>query len=76
MAGVHGAVFLPGSHKVSLPRTRTGIGVLSMGSLIAESEALDFKSAAHGKSYMWRATRESALLGEILGSFEWERSMC
>ena len=71
MAGVQGALFVPGSHKVALPRTRNGIGVFSMGSLIPESEALEFESAAHGESHTWRATREFALLGEILGSFEW-----
>jgi ATP-binding protein involved in chromosome partitioning len=42
-----------------------------MGSVIPESEALEFESAAHGESHTWRATREFALLGEILGSFEW-----
>ena len=42
-----------------------------MGSLIPESEALEFESAAHGESHTWRATREFALLGEILESFEW-----
>ena len=82
MAGVQGALFVPpplpkgfgvasGSHKVALPRTSNGIGVFSMGSVIPESEALDFESAAHGESHTWRATREFALLGEILGSFEW-----
>ena len=71
MAGVQGALFVPGSHKVALPRTRNGIAVFSMGSLIPESEALEFESAAHGESHTWRATREFALLGEILGSFEW-----
>jgi ATP-binding protein involved in chromosome partitioning len=71
MAGVEGAVFVPGSHKVSLPRTSNGIAVFSMGSLIPESAALEFESAAHGESHTWRATREFALLGEILGSFEW-----
>jgi ATP-binding protein involved in chromosome partitioning len=71
MAGVQGALFVPGSHKVSLPRTSNGIGIFSMGSVIPESEALDFESAAHGESHTWRATREFALLGEILGSFEW-----
>jgi ATP-binding protein involved in chromosome partitioning len=82
MAGVQGAVFVPppspkgsgvagGSQKVALPRTTNGIGVFSMGSVIPESEALDFESAAHGESHTWRATREFALLGEILGSFEW-----
>src|SRR5437016_7143961 len=71
MAGVPGALFVAGSHKVALPRTRNGIGVFSMGSLIPESEALEFESTAHGESHTWRATREFALLGEILGSFEW-----
>jgi ATP-binding protein involved in chromosome partitioning len=71
MAGVQGALFVPGSHKVALPRTRNGIAVFSMGSVIPESEALEFESAAHGESHTWRATKEFALLGEILGAFEW-----
>jgi ATP-binding protein involved in chromosome partitioning len=71
MAGVQRALFVPGSHKVSLPRTSNGIAVFSIGSVIPESEALEFESAAHGESHTWRATREFSLLGEILGSFEW-----
>jgi ATP-binding protein involved in chromosome partitioning len=81
MAGVQGAVFVPppsptgfgaaSSHKVALPRTRNGISVFSMGSLIPESEALEFESTAQGDSQTWRATREFALLSEILASFEW-----
>jgi ATP-binding protein involved in chromosome partitioning len=71
MAGVEGALFVPGREKVALPRTANGIGVFSMGSLIPESEALDFESAARGESHTWRATREFALLGEVLRSFEW-----
>jgi ATP-binding protein involved in chromosome partitioning len=81
MAGVQSALFVPlpsptdfgaaGRPRVALPRTSNGIGVFSMGSVIPESEALDFESAASGESHTWRATREFALLGEILGSFEW-----
>ena len=82
MGGVQQAAFVPpplregsgaasGSHKVALPRTATGIGVFSTGSLIPESEALDFESVSRGESHTWRATREFALLGEILGAFEW-----
>jgi ATP-binding protein involved in chromosome partitioning len=82
MAGVQNAVFVPPpsaprsgaasrSSKVALPRTKTGIGVFSMGSVIPESEALDFESTAQGESHTWRGTREFALLGEILRSFEW-----
>ncbi len=71
MAGVEGALFVPGGDKVALPRTRSGIGVFSFGSLIPESEALEFESAVQGESQTWRATREFALLGEILAAFEW-----
>jgi ATP-binding protein involved in chromosome partitioning len=71
MAGVEDAVFVPGASAVSLPRTSNGIGVFSMGSLVPESAALEFESAAQGESQTWRATREFALLGEILGAFEW-----
>jgi Mrp family chromosome partitioning ATPase len=71
MAGVQGGVFVPGHRKVALPRTTNGIGIFSMGSVIPESAALDFASAARGESHTWRATREFALLTDILGSFEW-----
>jgi ATP-binding protein involved in chromosome partitioning len=71
MAGVQEAPFVPGSHKASLPRTSDGIAVFSMGSVIPESESLEFAATARGESQTWRATREFALLGEILASFEW-----
>jgi ATP-binding protein involved in chromosome partitioning len=71
MAGVQDVLFVPGSDKVALPRTTSGIGVFSMGSLIPESESLNFESAARGESHTWRAMKEFALLGEILGAFEW-----
>ena len=71
MAGVQQVVFVPGSKKVALPRTAAGIGVFSMGSVIPESQALEFESTAREESHTWRATREFALLGEILRSFEW-----
>jgi ATP-binding protein involved in chromosome partitioning len=82
MAGVQSALFVPppsptgfgaasGSDKMPLPRTKSGIGVFSMGSIIPESQALDFESAARGESHTWRATREFALFGEVLGAFEW-----
>ena len=71
MAGVQNATFVPGHDKVALPRTASGIAVFSMGSVIPESAALEFESAAQGESHTWRATREFALLGEILRSFAW-----
>lgn len=71
MAGVHDALFIPGSTKVALPRTRTGIGVFSLGSVIPESESLEFESMAAGESHTWRATKEFSLLGDVLAAFEW-----
>jgi ATP-binding protein involved in chromosome partitioning len=79
MAGVQEALFVPPpspgagvpARKMALPRNRSGIAVFSMGSLIPESEPLDFESAARGESHTWRATREFALFGEILESFDW-----
>ena len=71
MAGVQGALFVPGIKKIALPRTTNGIGVFSMGSMIPESQSLEFESTAQGDSHTWRATREFALLGEILAAVEW-----
>ena len=82
MAGVREALFVSpssprgfgvasGSRKVSLPTTSNGIAVFSMGSMVPESQALEFESAADGESHTWRATREFALLGEVIGSVEW-----
>jgi ATP-binding protein involved in chromosome partitioning len=71
MAGVQDALVVPGQKKMALPRTSNGIAVFSMGSLIPESEALEFQSTARGESQTWRATKEFALLGDILGACEW-----
>ncbi len=71
MAGVQDAVFVPGSAKVAVPRTASGIGVFSVGSFIPESQVLEFESAARGETHTWRSTREFTLLGEILTAFDW-----
>ena len=61
----------PAARKLRSRGRRTASRSFSMGSLIAESEALEFESTAHGESHTWRATREFSLLGEILRSFDW-----
>src|SRR5688500_5585809 len=71
MAGVQGAVFVSSKEKMALPRTTNGIAVFSMGSLVPESEALEFDSVAQDDSDTWRSTREFALVGEIVGSVGW-----
>ena len=77
MAGVQGALFVPGSQKVALPRTRNGIGVFSMGSVIPESEALDFESAAHGRiAHVARDPRVRAARGDPRDRSSGARSTC
>ena len=71
MAGVQGALFVPGSHKVALPRTRNGIGVFSMGSLIPESEALEFESAARESPTRGAPRGSSRCSARSSGPFEW-----
>jgi len=53
------------------PKTATGIGVVSMGALVPESEAVDFASVASGDSYVWRATREFSAFGDLLAGVGW-----
>ncbi len=73
LAGVRDAVLVPGAGRLPLPRTRSGIGVFSMGSLVPEEVAVDFESVAQGESHTWRATKEFSVLGEILCAFDWGR---
>lgn len=73
LAGLPEAPPLPGTTRARLPRTPSGIGVFSMGSLVPEAAAVDFESVAPGESHTWRATREFAVLGEVLRGYEWGR---
>jgi ATP-binding protein involved in chromosome partitioning len=71
MAGLGVASLVPGEDGLLLPRTASGIGVVSMGLVVPESQALDFDSVADGGAYVWRATREFALLGDLLAGIAW-----
>lgn len=71
MAGLREAVFVPGPDGLVPPRSRDGIGVVSLGTVVPESEAVSFASVSRGESHTWRATREFALLGELLSSVAW-----
>ena len=73
MSGLRGAVPLPGPDGLTLPRSRDGVRVFSVGELIPESQALEFASVASGDAHTWRATKEFALLGDLLGSIAWGR---
>src|SRR5205823_9401664 len=71
IAGLAATMLVPGRDGLELPRTPSGIGVVSMGLVVPESRALDFDSVADGDTYVWRATREFALLGDLLAGVAW-----
>ena len=55
----------------SVPKTRNGIGVVSMGSLVPEPRAVEFETVAPGSSHTWRATKEFTILRELLAGMDW-----
>ncbi len=64
-------ILVPGESGASVPTTRTGIGVVSMGTVFPEPHAVEFESVATGSSYTWRATKEFTILREILACMDW-----
>ncbi len=73
LAGLENAALIPGGRGMTLPRTANGLGVVSVGSAVPESQDLDFASVARGDSHVWRATREFNLFQQLLGLVEWGR---
>ena len=73
MAGLQAVAPLPGPDGVSLPRSSDGVRVFSVGTVLPESESLQFESVSSGDSHTWRGTREFAALGEVLASVTWGR---
>jgi len=71
LAGIGAAPLVPEADGLVVPKNREGIGVVSLGSLVPESEAVTFDSVASGDSHTWRATREFAFLGQLLESVAW-----
>ncbi len=64
-------ILVPGESGAPVPTTRTGIGVVSMGTLVPEPHAVEFESVASGSSHTWRATKEFTILREILACMDW-----
>jgi len=69
--GVRNVPPLPGDEGLLLPVSREGVKVLSVGSLLAEGEALTWPSASPRHTHVWRATRELAKLAELLSAVHW-----
>ncbi len=64
-------MLIPGQSGASVPKTRNGIGVVSMGSLVPEPRSVEFESVASGSSHTWRATKEFTVLRELLARMDW-----
>jgi ATP-binding protein involved in chromosome partitioning len=73
LGGLTNSLLIPSRNGVSIPKTRNGIGVVSMGTLLPESEALQLDKATVGDSHIWRATKEFTMLGQFLATVEWGR---
>ena len=71
LAGLRDAIAIPSERGLVMPRTASGVGVVSVGSFLPDARALDFDTVAQGESHLWRATKEFAMFGEILASVDW-----
>ncbi len=71
LCGVADIPPLPGDEGLLLPVSRDGLKILSVGSLLAQGEALSWPSASPRHTHVWRATREFAKLAELLSAVHW-----
>lgn len=71
LSGIKSTLPVPGKRGMSVPKTGDGVGVVTLGTFVAEPEVIDFESVSKGESYVWRATKEFSLFGEILAGTDW-----
>jgi ATP-binding protein involved in chromosome partitioning len=71
LGGVRNVPPLPGEEGLLVPISRDGLKILSVGSLLAEGEALSWPATSSRHSHVWRATRELAKLAELLAAVHW-----
>jgi ATP-binding protein involved in chromosome partitioning len=71
LGGLRDLILVPGESGASVPTTRNGIGVVSLGTLFPEPRAVEFETVAAGSSHTWRATKEFTILRELLAGMDW-----
>lgn len=71
LAGLETRPWIPGDGGLEIPRNPEGIGVVSFGSLLADSRPLEIDSVAPDEQQTWRATREFAMLAQLLAGVAW-----
>ena len=62
---------MPGENGLLVPKSRDGVQILSVGSLLGEGSALTWPGTDVGQSHTWRATREFSNLAELLSAVDW-----
>jgi len=70
LTGLGTVPLVPGKRGIALPRNPEGIGVVSLGAMVPESETVDFAGRA-GDSHIWRATKEFTALADLMTTVEW-----
>ncbi len=73
LAGLSGRPWVPGPDGLVPPRRPDGIAVVSTGSALPDGGVLAFDTVSRGEQHTWRATREFALLGQLLAAVDWGR---
>lgn len=73
LGGLGNSLLIPNRNGVSIPKTRDGIGVVSMGTLVPEPQSVELDESVVGDSHIWRATKEFTMLGQFLATVEWGR---
>ncbi len=71
LAGLGSAPPVPGPRGIVPRRDAHGVGVVSLGSVLADGTSLEFASVSHGETQVWRASREFSAAGELLGAVGW-----
>ena len=71
LGGLREQMLIPGESGAAVPKTRNGIGVVSMGTLFPEPRAVEFETVAAGSSHTWRATKEFTILRELMAGMNW-----
>jgi len=71
LAGLSGVPWIPEEEGIRMPRRADGLGVVSFGGILGTDQPMRHQSVAHGDEHTWRATREMAMLGQLIAAVQW-----
>ncbi len=73
LCGLREMLLVPGESGLTPSKSKQGLKVFSFGQLYSENQDVDFASVARGESHTWRATKEFAVLADLLANTDWGR---